>query len=399
MKRFFAWITALLMLLSLAACSSTQTSTAAASQQASTSETGKSENELIAEENDILAANNALWEKVFASMDKNVTDTTLSSNYGDILMSALDHAKDQFTDEEYAALKADADKIREIETQIAALPQDEAASQSMTQTASTFPQFEGKDLMKLSDDEMCRIRGNEIAMIFQEPMTALNPLFTCGYQISEVLRMHQGLDKRAARKQAVELMRMVGIPIPEKRVNNFPHQLSGGMRQRVMIAMALACKPKLLIADEPTTALDVTIQAQIMKLIRDLKEEMNMALILITHDMGVVAEMAERVIVMYAGNAVEEADVKTLFKSPLHPYTQGLLESIPRLEDEGKEDLKVIDGSVPGLHDMPKGCRFSPRCAYCTGHCTEELPPLVDVGGGHKVRCFKAMEQQEVPKV
>lgn len=260
-------------------------------------------------------------------------------------------------------------------------------------------QFEGKDLLKLSDDEMCRIRGNEIAMIFQEPMTALNPLFTCGYQISEVLRMHQGLDKRAARKQAVELMRMVGIPIPEKRVNNFPHQLSGGMRQRVMIAMALACKPKLLIADEPTTALDVTIQAQIMKLIRDLKEEMNMALILITHDMGVVAEMAERVIVMYAGNAVEEADVKTLFKSPLHPYTQGLLESIPRLEDEGKEDLKVIDGSVPGLHDMPMGCRFSPRCAYCTGHCTEELPPLVDVGGGHKVRCFKAMEQQEVPKV
>ena len=260
-------------------------------------------------------------------------------------------------------------------------------------------QFEGRDLLKLSDDEMCRIRGNEIAMIFQEPMTALNPLFTCGYQISEVLRMHQGLDKRAARKQAVELMRMVGIPIPEKRVNNFPHQLSGGMRQRVMIAMALACKPKLLIADEPTTALDVTIQAQIMKLIRDLKEEMNMALILITHDMGVVAEMAERVIVMYAGNAVEEADVKTLFKSPLHPYTQGLLESIPRLEDEGKEDLKVIDGSVPGLHDMPKGCRFSPRCAYCTGHCTEELPPLVDVGGGHKVRCFKAMEQQEVPKV
>lgn len=260
-------------------------------------------------------------------------------------------------------------------------------------------QFEGKDLLKLSDDEMCRIRGNEIAMIFQEPMTALNPLFTCGYQISEVLRMHQGLDKRAARKQAVELMRMVGIPIPEKRVNNFPHQLSGGMRQRVMIAMALACKPKLLIADEPTTALDVTIQAQIMKLIRDLKEEMNMALILITHDMGVVAEMAERVIVMYAGNAVEVADVKTLFKSPLHPYTQGLLESIPRLEDEGKKDLKVIDGSVPGLHDMPKGCRFSPRCAYCTGHCTKELPPLVDVGGGHKVRCFKAMEQQEVPKV
>lgn len=259
-------------------------------------------------------------------------------------------------------------------------------------------QFEGKDLLKLSNDEICRIRGNEIAMIFQEPMTALNPLFTCGYQISEVLRMHQGLDKKAAKKQAVELMRMVGIPIPEKRVDNFPHQLSGGMRQRVMIAMALACKPKLLIADEPTTALDVTIQAQIMKLIRDLKEEMNMALILITHDMGVVAEMAERVIVMYAGDAVEEADVKTIFKSPLHPYTQGLLESIPRLEDEGKEDLKVIEGTVPGLYDMPKGCRFGPRCAYCTGRCMEELPPLVDVGGGHKVRCFKAMKGQEAQK-
>lgn len=259
-------------------------------------------------------------------------------------------------------------------------------------------QFEGKDLLKLSNDEMCRIRGNEIAMIFQEPMTALNPLFTCGYQISEVLRMHQGLDKKAAKKQAVELMRMVGIPIPEKRVDNFPHQLSGGMRQRVMIAMALACKPKLLIADEPTTALDVTIQAQIMKLIRDLKEEMNMALILITHDMGVVAEMAERVIVMYAGDAVEEADVKTIFKSPLHPYTQGLLESIPRLEDEGKEDLKVIEGTVPGLYDMPKGCRFGPRCAYCTGRCMEELPPLVDVGGCHKVRCFKAMKGQEAQK-
>lgn len=256
--------------------------------------------------------------------------------------------------------------------------------------------FEGKNLLALSKDEICRIRGNEIAMIFQEPMTALNPLFTCGYQISEVLRMHQGMSKQEARQQSIALMRMVGIPIPEKRVNQFPHQLSGGMRQRVMIAMALACKPKLLIADEPTTALDVTIQAQIMKLIRDLKQEMNMALILITHDMGVVAEMAERVIVMYAGNAVEEADVHTIFKAPLHPYTQGLLESIPRLEDEGKEDLKVIEGTVPGLNDMPKGCRFGPRCAYCTQRCIEELPPLVDVGGGHKVRCFKAMEEQEV---
>ena len=253
--------------------------------------------------------------------------------------------------------------------------------------------FEGRDLLTLSRDEMCRIRGNEIAMIFQEPMTALNPVFTCGFQISEVLRMHQGLDRAAAKARAVELMRMVGIPLPEKRVHSFPHQLSGGMRQRVMIAMALACQPKLLIADEPTTALDVTIQAQIMELIRELKDQLNMALILITHDMGVVAEMAERVIVMYAGDAVEEADVKTLFRSPLHPYTRGLLNSIPRLDDD-REELSVIEGTVPGLFDMPKGCRFAPRCAYCTARCEAEDPPLVDVGGGHKVRCFNLGGQE-----
>ncbi|MBE5808882.1 MAG: ABC transporter ATP-binding protein [Clostridiales bacterium] len=253
--------------------------------------------------------------------------------------------------------------------------------------------FEGRDLLKLSKDEMEKIRGNEIAMIFQEPMTALNPVFTCGFQIAEVLRLHQGLDKAAAKARAVELMRMVGIPLPEKRVNNFPHQLSGGMRQRVMIAMALACQPKLLIADEPTTALDVTIQAQIMELIRDLKDQLNMALILITHDMGVVAEMAERVIVMYAGVAVEEADVKTLFRTPLHPYTRGLLNSIPRLDEE-RDELAVIEGTVPGLFDMPKGCRFGPRCSLCTQRCIDEAPPLVDLGGDHKVRCFHVAGQE-----
>ena len=253
-------------------------------------------------------------------------------------------------------------------------------------------EFEGRDLLKLPMDAMRKIRGNEIAMIFQEPMTALNPVFTCGHQIGEVLRLHQGLDKAAARKQAIELMRMVGIPLPEKRVDDYPHQLSGGMRQRVMISMALACKPKLLIADEPTTALDVTIQAQIMELIKDLKKQMNMALILITHDMGVVAEMAERVIVMYAGDAVEEADVHTIFKNPKHPYTVGLLESIPRLDGDD-EDLNVIEGTVPSMFDMPKGCRFGPRCKHCTKRCQEEIPPLVDVGNGHKVRCFKVMEE------
>ena len=236
-------------------------------------------------------------------------------------------------------------------------------------------------------DQMRAIRGNEIAMIFQEPMTALNPVFTCGRQISEVLQLHQGLNREEARRRSIELMRMVGIPLPEERVDNYPHQLSGGMRQRVMISMALACKPKLLIADEPTTALDVTIQAQIMELIRDLKRQLDMALILITHDMGVVAEMAERVIVMYAGDAVEEGDVHTIFKNPLHPYTIGLLNSIPRL-DGGDDDLSVIEGTVPSMFDIPKGCRFAPRCAHCTQRCCEAMPPLVDLGNGHRVRCF-----------
>ena len=254
-------------------------------------------------------------------------------------------------------------------------------------------EFEGRDLLKLPMEDMREIRGNEIAMIFQEPMTALNPVFTCGRQIGEVLQLHQGLNKEQARERAIELMRMVGIPLPEKRVDNYPHQLSGGMRQRVMISMALACRPKLLIADEPTTALDVTIQAQIMELIRDLKQRLDMALILITHDMGVVAEMAERVIVMYAGDAVEEGDVHTIFKNPLHPYTIGLLDSIPRLDgDDG--DLNVIEGTVPSMFNMPKGCRFAPRCAHCMQRCREEIPPLTDVGNGHMVRCFLSAEQR-----
>lgn len=251
--------------------------------------------------------------------------------------------------------------------------------------------FDGRDLLSLPMEQMRRIRGNEIAMIFQEPMTSLNPVFTCGHQIMEALRLHQGMSKTEARREAIDLMRMVGIPLPEKRIDDYPHRFSGGMRQRVMIAMALACKPKLLIADEPTTALDVTIQAQIMELILELKEKMNMALILITHDMGVVAEMAERVIVMYAGEAVEEADVHTLFKKPRHPYTVGLLASIPRLDGDDS-DLNVIEGTVPGLYDMPKGCRFSPRCAHCTQRCREEHPEL-EIMGGSKVRCFMATEE------
>ena len=252
--------------------------------------------------------------------------------------------------------------------------------------------FEGRDLLKLSREEMREIRGNQIAMIFQEPMTSLNPVFTCGYQIAEALTLHQGMDKAAARERALELMKLVGIPLPEKRLDDFPHQLSGGMRQRVMIAMALACNPSLLIADEPTTALDVTIQAQIMKLLRDLQQKLDMALILITHDMGVVAQMAQWVIVMYAGEEVERADVRTIFKNPMHPYTLGLLDSIPRLDSSSDEELATIEGTVPGMYDMPRGCKFEPRCKYATERCKTERPGLEDAGDGHMVRCFNFRE-------
>ena len=248
--------------------------------------------------------------------------------------------------------------------------------------------FEGRDLLKLSKDQMRDIRGDRIAMIFQEPMTSLNPVFTCGYQISEALMLHQGMTRAQAKERSIELLRMVGIPLPEKRFDDYPHQLSGGLRQRVMISMALACNPALLIADEPTTALDVTIQAQIMQLLRDLKARLGMALILITHDMGVVAQMAERVIVMYAGDAVESSDVRTVFKNPLHPYTLGLLESIPRLDSSSDEELATIEGTVPGMYDMPKGCKFAPRCQFCSERCLAERPRPVEVEEGHTVSCF-----------
>ncbi|QIA27619.1 ABC transporter ATP-binding protein [Thermaerobacter sp. PB12/4term] len=252
--------------------------------------------------------------------------------------------------------------------------------------------FEGRDLLRLSDEEMRRIRGNEIAMIFQEPMTSLNPVFTVGDQIAEVFMFHRGMSRRDALEQAVEMLRHVGIPAPERRVREYPHQMSGGMRQRVMIAMALACHPKLLIADEPTTALDVTIQAQILDLMRRLKEELGMAILLITHDLGVVAEMAERVVVMYAGRVVEEGDVYSVFRNPVHPYTEGLLRSIPRL-DEDRERLPAIEGTVPSPGHLPGGCPFHPRCPYATDTCREVEPRLEPLGEGRYAACHLAAER------
>jgi peptide/nickel transport system ATP-binding protein len=254
--------------------------------------------------------------------------------------------------------------------------------------------FDGRDLLSISEAEMRDIRGNEISMIFQEPMTSLNPVLSIGRQVAEALVVHQGLDRQAAETRAVELLRLVQIPEPERRAKQFPHQLSGGMRQRVMIAMALACQPKLLIADEPTTALDVTIQAQILDLMRELKSRTGAAIILITHDLGVVAEMAERVVVMYAGRKVEEAPVKALFARPLHPYTRGLLASVPRLGSSltgGKRHrLSEIAGVVPNLRDEIPGCAFAPRCAHATERCRAESPMLENAGADHLVACFEA---------
>ncbi len=251
--------------------------------------------------------------------------------------------------------------------------------------------LDGKNLLKLSEDEMTKIRGDRISMIFQQPQTALNPVFRVDSQIGEVLNIHQDFGKEAAQKRAVELLKMVGIPDAERRAEAYPHELSGGMAQRVMIAMALACVPELLIADEPTTALDVTIQAQILDLMRDLRTKMNTSVILITHDLGVVAEMAERVAVMYAGEIVEQADVNPLFEKPLHPYTQGLIGSIPVL-GQLKERLDVIPGSVPNLVNLPPGCRFAPRCAarekYGLSICTDVKPPLAEAAPEHLVRCW-----------
>jgi oligopeptide/dipeptide ABC transporter ATP-binding protein len=251
--------------------------------------------------------------------------------------------------------------------------------------------FDGRDLLKLSDDAMVGIRGNRISMIFQQPTSCLNPVFRVGDQISEVLEIHQTLGKQAGRARAIELLKMVGIPEPEKRVDAYPHELSGGMAQRVMIAMALACLPELLIADEPTTALDVTIQAQILDLLRRLQSEMDTAIILITHDLGIVAEMCERVAIMYAGRIVEEATVEEIFENPKHPYTVGLLGSIPVL-GVVKDKLEVIPGTVPNLINLPAGCQFAPRCLSRGERdlriCTEQEPELRLVAPQHKVRCW-----------
>ncbi len=254
--------------------------------------------------------------------------------------------------------------------------------------------FEGEDLLKKSESEMRKIRGNDISMIFQEPMTSLNPVYTCGDQISEAIELHQGLNRKEALGKAIEMLRLVGIPLPERRVHDYPHQLSGGMRQRVMIAMALSCNPKLLIADEPTTALDVTIQAQILDLMRNLKRDKEMAIMLITHDLGVIAEMAERVTVMYAGKVVEETNVVSLFRRPLHPYTEGLLRSIPQI-DSGKDRLHVIEGSVPDPSSMPSGCRFNPRCPHVRDVCRQKEPAPSEITPGHLVSCWMHDEKDE----
>ena len=251
--------------------------------------------------------------------------------------------------------------------------------------------FNGKDLLKVSDQEIRHIRGNDISMIFQEPMTSLNPVFTVGYQITEVLTLHQNMSQSEAKEKAIEMIKLVGIPRAEKIVDEYPHQLSGGMRQRIMIAMALACQPKLLIADEPTTALDVTIQAQILELMNELKEKLNTAIMLITHALGVVAEMADHVIVMYAGKVVEDAPIGELFENPRHPYTIGLMNSIPSLVEEGKR-LESIEGSVPNPLHLPKGCYFNPRCKYATDECRNGQPHLREIAPGHKVSCFRAEE-------
>jgi peptide/nickel transport system ATP-binding protein/oligopeptide transport system ATP-binding protein len=250
------------------------------------------------------------------------------------------------------------------------------------------------DLTRISEQEMRKIRGNEISMIFQEPMTSLNPVFRVGYQISETIRLHQQVSKNEAINRSIEMLRLVGIPSPEKRIRNYPHQLSGGMRQRVMIAVALSCNPKLMLADEPTTALDVTIQAQILDLMNELKEKIGMSIILITHDLGVIAEMARSVSVMYAGVVVESSDARTLFSEPLHPYTEGLLKSIPRggRETGKKKRLNTIPGIVPGLLDLPTGCKFSDRCPQVHTPCHKWEPPLAsplnNPNQDHKVRCW-----------
>lgn len=247
--------------------------------------------------------------------------------------------------------------------------------------------FKGRDLTKLTQKKLRKIRGNEISMIFQEPMTSLNPVFTVGDQISEAIIIHKEVSKREAINQSLEMLKKVGIPLPEQRLGEYPHQLSGGMRQRVMIAMALSCNPDLLIADEPTTALDVTIQAQILELMNELKDNFNMAIMMITHDLGVIAEVSDRVVVMYAGKVVEYTDAEVLFASPRHPYTWGLMNSIPRL-DQDVERLNAIPGIVPSSFNFPEGCKYNTRCSFARDKCLEEEPDIIGIEKGHNVRCW-----------
>ncbi len=253
--------------------------------------------------------------------------------------------------------------------------------------------FHGEDLLKKSEEEMRLIRGDKISMIFQEPMTSLNPVFTVGDQISEAITLHQKIDEAEARKRTVEMLHLVGIPEPERRYSQYPHELSGGMRQRVMIAMALSSNPELLISDEATTALDVTIQAQILDLMRGLQKKLGMAILIITHNLAVVAEMAETIAIAYAGKIVENASAREIFKSPRHPYTYGLLQSIPKFtERRTNEPLPAIEGMVPSPYHMPNGCRFNPRCPFATEKCRAEEPELVELTPGHLVRCFHPIE-------
>ena len=258
--------------------------------------------------------------------------------------------------------------------------------------------FDDEDLLTMSDEEMRNIRGNRIAMIFQEPMTSLNPVLTIGRQITESLELHLKMNKEAARDRAIELLDMVGIPDPESRLNQYPHQFSGGMRQRVMIAIAMSCNPRLLLADEPTTALDVTIQAQILELVKDLSIKQGTAVIIITHNLGVVARYADRVNVMYAGKLIERGTAMDIYENPHHPYTQGLLNSVPRLDEDRKGHLESIDGMPPDLMDLPSGCAFQPRCKLAVARCLEEIPPLMPVSDGHTAACWvtSGVEAKEV---
>jgi len=256
-------------------------------------------------------------------------------------------------------------------------------------------EFNNVDLLKIPEKDMEKIRGSEISMIFQDPMTSLNPVFKIGHQIMEAIMIHQKVKKKSAHEIAIEMLKKVGISDPDRRFNEYPHQMSGGMLQRIIIAMALSCKPKLLIADEPTTALDVTIQAQILDLMKELNEELKMGIILITHDLGVVAQICDKVNVMYLGQIVEELEVKDLFDNPKHPYTMGLLKSIPSLEGDRLKKLHVIEGNVPGLENITKGCRFSNRCDFATELCYNKLPDLELINKNHKIRCWNYQEIEQ----